>query len=104
MDPITFQTIIRQHADLTRRGLVHPDLTPRQARLTAVVLATASNDAGALATYATLTAEARQAIVTRTWNRLWDGNVDAFAEASGKAIREDTSLAFGRAHSILLGI
>jgi hypothetical protein len=100
MDRITFRTILRRYADLLRSGHTDTDLSPRQRRLAAVVLATASND-GYADVYYPPTDATRQSVVDRLVQVTWNGNAGAYMDAIGKSARDDFDLAYGRALEVI---
>lgn len=96
----TYQDLIRKYADDIRAGWADSDLTPRQRRLTAVALATASNHGFATVLYPP-SDSTRTDVIRAAMNRLWDGNAAALMEAIGPAARADYSVATERAMAIL---
>lgn len=103
MDRLTYRDIVRTYADNVRNRHADTDLTQRQAKFTALVLTTASND-GATSQPYPLAEDVTQAVVTRTLNLFWDGNVSLFLDIASQGAREDFDVAVSRAVTILKGV
>lgn len=103
MDRLTYRAIVRSYADMVRKGHSDTDLTPRQARMCATVLATASNDGAADQPYP-LRPDVLEAIIGRLGDALWNGNARAFADAVSPSAGQDLGTAIERAYVILRGV
>ena len=98
--PYSHRDIIRHYADTLRSGASDTDLTPRQRRLAAVILATASNDSRATAPYPLPDSE-RVALARAMVDALWNGNALALMQAVGPSAADDYAIASERAATIL---
>lgn len=99
----TYRDLIRKYADDVRRGTAGTDLTPRQRKLCALILATGSNDPFASVAYPP-TDDGREQIIRRLLDSLWNANVSTFMDTLGPTIRADYGIAAERAVTILRGI
>jgi hypothetical protein len=95
--------IIRHYSDNLRNGATDTDLTPRQRRIAAVILATASNDILALTDYPAPDS-VRVDIARRTVDALWNGNAMALMQAIGPSAAADYGIASDRAATILRNV
>lgn len=80
---LTLRDILRNYADGLRDGRHDTDRSAKVRNIAAVVLATASNDPIADFLYMSVPtlSDDRGTLVRRTSDRLWNGNVRAFADA-----------------------
>lgn len=103
MDRYTYRDLLRVYADGLRNGTNDRELTPRQRRLAAVALATASNDGRAAVLYPP-TDQTREDVARAMGDALWTGNARAFADAISPATGEDLGVAIELAATVLRNI
>lgn len=96
MATYTYRDLIRKYADDVRNGHADNDLTPRQRRLAAVVLATASNDGRAAVVYPP-SDQTRDDVIRAAGDALWTGNAHALLQAVSPSADDDYSTAVERA-------
>jgi hypothetical protein len=99
----TYRDMLRRYADLVRNGTADSDLSPRQRRLTAVIVATASNDARADIAYPPTDWD-RDTVTRAMGDALWTGNARALLQAVGPSADDDYSIALDRASAIVRGV
>lgn len=104
MEPTTYQSLIRTYADNVRKGLADTDLNPRERKLCALILNTASNSGLAAVAYNGMTESWRAKVVTHLHELLWAANTSFFIEAVSPSARAAYSVAIERATVILRGI
>jgi len=99
----TYRDILRSYADKLRSGHTDTDLTPRQRRLAAVLVITASNDSRATCEYPPRE-DTRSDITKALGDDLWGANYHALLGAISPSAAHDGAEALQRALEVIRGV
>jgi hypothetical protein len=91
----TFQDLIRKYSDDVSKGFADPDLTPRERRLTQILLNIASNSGFATVKYPP-TEDDRNAVIKRFGDIMWDSAARSLVTAASPSSDQAFSNAIDR--------